>query len=237
MDEKTRKAYVRVCLISGLAGALGFVLRLLLYRIGMDDKGLLKAWHPLTLGVVLAALAAGAGILACALQLPKKSTCPGPVGPVPAAGSLILGLCLVPFLYLCYQNGANTLVILAGAIAAAAMLAAAFYQLRGRQPYFLLYALVSLFFAVYLVTRYRSWSQNPQMMDYVLVLLGSVMMMLYAFQLAQGSLGQAGKRPLAVYGGLGALLCLAGASGGEAVPLCLGGAIWMLTGLVSGGKA
>ena len=233
MDQTTKKVLRRTCLIAVVTGGIGFVLRLLLYRIGADEKNMLVSWHPLTVGLALTALAIVAGAALNALELPKNSKCPGPVGRLAAAGSLVMGLSLVAFLFLCVKNHLSLLVIGAGALSAVAMIAAAVAQYRGRQPYFLLYTVVCLFMAGYLINRYRTWSQNPQLMDYVLTLVGMVIMMLYAFQLAQGSLGQATRRSFLMLSGVGAFLCLAGASGGEAVPLCLDGAAWMITGLLS----
>ena len=234
MNEKTKKLFSAAAAAAVLTGVTGFFLRLFLYRVGLDEKGMLVSWHPLTVCLVLAGLLSAGITLTLTWRLPGKSTCRGPAGKLPAVGSALMALGLVLYLLAPRQERPHLAVLALGILAAAAMALSAWTQFRGRQPYFLSYVAVSLFMAANLIGNYQAWRQVTQLMDFAPALLSVVMLMLYAFQLAQGSLAQATRRSLAGYGGMGIFLCLTAASGIEPAALYLGGAAWMITGLLAG---
>ena len=232
--ENTKKMASLTGMAATVAGVAGFFLRMSLYGAAVDHKGMLVTWHPLTVCLVLAGLVSAVVTLTLAFRLPGKSKCSGPSGVLSGVGSILMALGLVLGLAAERKTGLSMPVLVLAGAAAAAMVLAAVAQFRGRQPYFLCHALVSLFMAALLIGKYQVWRQTPQLMDFAPALLAVVMMMLYSFQLAQASLSQGSPRSLLSFGGLGIFLCLTALSGGEPMWLYLGGAGWMITGLLAG---
>ena len=227
----------KMCLTALMLGLAGFVLRWGLYRVGFDGRGLLVSWHPLTLGLVL--LTALMLVLAVVWGLgQQKGLCRAPEGRLVALGD---GLAALGLLHSLLTAGTlNRGILILGFVTALCLIAAGIFHCRGRQPYFLTYGALCVFLAAYLVNRYRIWSQNPQLLDFLPALLAGIAIMLYAYQMTAGCLSQCSRRSWLVLGGLGAFAGLVGAAGGEMPGFCLGGALWILTGLWSGtreGKA
>lgn len=230
MDNRNER---KICIAAAVLGLAALFLRRSLYSVGFDHKGLLTAWHPLAIALIAAAL----GMLAvtAALVLPmKKETRLAPTGLLAGAGSFAMGAGLACTALMGPARGLSRPVVVLGLLAAAAMGLAGISQLKNRQPHFLTHGVLCLFLGFYLVTRYRVWSQDPQILDYILALLGGTAMMVYSYHMAAGNLALASRRAWLSWGALGAFFGLAGAAGGEAVPLCLGGALWILTGLWRG---
>lgn len=219
-----------ICGTAAAAGLCSGILRSILYKTGFDEKGLLVSRHPLTIAIVVLMLVMAAVTIAAAFRM-KKEICAAPLGKLAAAGSLIMALAVV---FTAFGAGIPAVLKVLGLGAGAGLLAAAFFQGKNRQPMFLCHGIFCLFLAFYLVNRYQIWSQDPQLMDYMLALLSGAAMLVYGYQMAAGNLSQCSRRTWMVMGTLGAFCGLGGAFGGEARILCLGGSLWMLTGLWSG---
>ena len=230
MDKMTSRKLGLLCVIGG---GTGFFLRLMLYAIGLRKGGMLVRWQPLSILLAVTAVLMLAAAAVLSLRQPRVLRT-APTGKLQAGGSAALALCLGYMAGSGIREGLPMSLLLLGLLAALALILAAVSQWQGRQPHFLTHVVLCLFLAYYLLNRFRVWSQNPQILDHIMVLCGGVAMMLYSFEMAAGSLGRAGSRKWLFLGIMAGFFCLTGASGGHAVALCLGGALWILSGFWSG---
>jgi hypothetical protein len=128
----------------------------------------------------------------------------------------------------------STISLLAGLLGIAAAAALAFTglcRLKNLRPNFLFHTLVCLFLVLRLISRYQSWSADPQLHDYCFQLLASVSAMLFAYHRAALDLKSENRRPLVVLGLLGTYFCCLSLVASAAPLLYAGLAAWMITNL------
>ena len=218
------------------AGVLGAALRWLLYALTTDAKNLIPVGHPLA--IVLWILTAAVVILVSAATIPLRNAENDPkrfrsnllagLGTLAAA----VGIALTVLLNKNDISGTLGLIWKVLGIASAVSLAVvSLCRVRGKMPFFGLHTVVTIFFAIHLVTSYRTWSSNPQLMDYAFSLFAGLGMMLFAFYHACLEVGMAKLRLLPVMGLISAYLCTICLSGMENLPLYLGGILWTITNL------
>lgn len=216
-------------------GAMGCVLRKLLYILAEDGKGLVRSGHPLQW---LLWLVSGAA-LALAFWTAKHVDPEETENDVRSRG-IGAGGCLAAAI------GAGLTVLLSnsvpqgilglawkvlGVLCIVSMAAAAKQRWEGKQPYFLLSGVACVFFAVHMVGSYRGWSSNPQIIDYVFTLFANIFLMLFAYQQGAVAVG-CGKEWLRnFYGALAVFCCIVCLSGTENPALYLTGGVWVLTNL------
>lgn len=215
------------------AGFAAAVLRELLYRFALDDKGLLRAHHPLSFALLaLTVFTVAAVLLFVKKQQPETN--PDRFGRILAAvGSavLALGIAFPGGTAVSQMEALNTVYLAVRWLAVASMLAAAVCRLLDKSPSFLLYGAACLFFSVHMVMRYQAWSSHPQMLDYAYVLMAGIFLDLFAYYNAAA---EAGVRKPGMRLGCGLLawyFCCAALPRGEFVLLYAAGAVWALTNL------
>ena len=223
-------------LIVLIVGAFSSALRWLLYVLTTDVKNLIPVGNPLEL--ILWIFTAGVAIMipAAILPLRKIEYDPSRFRPnlLAALGSLAAAVGIGMTVLQGQANATGTLGLVwksLGFASAAALAVVSYCRIRGQEPFFGMHTLVCIFFAVHLVTSYRGWSSNPQLMDYVFSLFGSLGMMLFAFYHSCLEADMAKLRLLPLTGLLTAYCCLVALSGSDHFPLYLGGALWTLTNL------
>ena len=216
-------------------GILGCALRLLLYTVAVDEKNLIPLWHPLEILLWLVTAAAAVLVLGLIRQLRNTHCDAGRFRPdfSGAAGSAVMaaGLFVTALLDGLALSGLDMVRDLLAIVSAGAMLAIALCRWKGKEPFFLLHAVVCVFFAVHMVGCYRSWSSNPQLMDYVFTLFASVGLMLFAFYHGCLESGMGKLRMLPGVGLLTTYCCIVALSGTDYTVLYLCGAVWCLTDL------
>lgn len=179
MQMKITSKYLPAAALA--CGGIGLGLDWLLFRFGTDSRGLLVPGFP-------------AGILLTAISLAYLAFMWFQVGSTEQLGTRYLpwlqilttvcaacGICVLSQNTLRDGNDTFSLVISClGFLAAAAMAASAFVS-RIRFPALVL---SSLYFAMHSVLRYRLYSADPQLQDYIFPLLAEITMMLYFHHLA-----------------------------------------------------
>lgn len=210
--------------------AVGFVLRWLVYRSAVDGKNLITAGHPALLA--LWALTAAALVLAAVGGLKQKEEALSWEPHAPAfLGHGLLGVAMAMTVLLNRpMPGILGLVWkILGLSGAVCLLPAGFQRLRGKMPFFGLYAVPSLFFTAHVVAHYQFWCSNPQFTDYAFGLLASVMLALNCYQ--RSAFGaETGSRRMLAFTGLAAIyLCGAEMAGSLYPYLYLAGALFCLT--------
>lgn len=234
-ENLSRKLYPLLGLALGLVGA---GCRFLLYALGMDEKGLLVPGHPaaVLLWVVTAAAVLAAVLAAMTFREDNKApdeTCRS----IPEAlGTAVMALGAFSTLLLPENNGIATLLRLHRILSVLAffcLLAAAVFRLMGKPVPFGCYAGAAVFFFVHVVTRYRAWSGNPQMADYLHALGAGLCLSLVSYYETALVVGLGGRRQRFALGILGIFCCVAAAARGEYPALHLCGAVWILSVLLT----
>lgn len=211
--------------------AAGFVLRRLVYMTAVDGKNLIVTGHPAV--IALWALTAAALALAAFGGWKQKEEALSYKAWVPALlghGLLGVGAALAVLLNPLPMPGLLGLLWkILGMMSPVCLLLAGFQRMRGKMPFFGLYAVVCLFFAVQVVAHYQIWCSNPQFTDYAFALLASVMLALQCYQLSAFPV-ELGNRKVLVMTALAAVyLCGAEIAQSLYPYLYLGGALFCLT--------
>lgn len=171
------------------AGLLGFILQLILTRSGVDEKGLLVAGH--FAGICLYILTALVLVVLFlgirGLQNISKYSRLFPASVFSFAGCILAaaGIVVNAVTGIMYQQDTVTLFVTVFAAAAAVSLVlVGIHRLKGKQPNYLLHACVTVYLMFQLVSLYRHWSPEPQLLLYFFPLLAVVFLMLTAYQAA-----------------------------------------------------
>lgn len=217
-------------------GAVGLVLRWVLYRVNLDERLLLKPGHPLE--ILLWLLTAGTFVLIafCALKMKEPAAYKGNF---PLSKAACIGCCAAAFL-ICFTvlsmdaklpGVPGLLWKVLGVLCAPCLLAAGFGRLLGRKPLGLMYVVPCLFYMFHLINHYRTWSSESQLETYFYPLFAAIAMTFFLFYTAAFAVDIPHRR-LQIATGLSAVfLCMVDLSRTDCPWLCLAGVILCLTGL------
>ena len=168
------------------AGLVGFGLRLWLQLTGIDFLGLYVDGHPATtLLFVLTALTLPVLIL-CALplggRLPYRKLFPSSLPN--ALGCIVAGadIFITDLYELLQRSDVVTIVtFLVGVPAAVGLFFCGFRRMQEKRAAFLWRCLIVAYFTLHLLSQYRSWSSEPQLMEFFFPLLASVFLMISSY--------------------------------------------------------
>ena len=223
-------------LTAGL-GLLALLLRLGLYLLGTDEKGLLIPMHPLDL---LTWAVTAVAVLLSLLSVRKldgsaryydnfSASTPAAIGTFALAGgiavSVISSWAVWPRLDL-IRN-------LCGLLAVPSIIWVGLCRWQGKRPSFTFHGVTCLYLTLYAVSHYQTWSSRPQLQDYFFSMAGAVLLTLFAYYQTAFDVGMGKRRMQLVTGLLAAFFCMAAAAAGEDLLLYAGGAVWTLTNLCS----
>lgn len=225
----TQTKLLRYTLLS--SGLLAMMLRASLYATAIDSKGLLIAKHWATWSIlILAGLILGILFLVTRkIKAPTDHSDLFPVSYLQGASSLLLAgvICQRAISsYAIAYDRLNLIAAISGFAAALALLVVGICRMIPKKPSFLFHSIVSIFFALQLVSQYRSWSANPQLMDYCFYLAAFICLMLTAYFLATFEVNMPNGRGLE-FTSLAAVFfcCLALPESGDA-PMLISCALW-----------
>lgn len=218
-------------------GVLGLLLRWLLYRVGVDEKGLLMSDHILEILLWVLTAAVGALIIATVWKLDGSNRYAdnfrASVESAAGAFLLAIGICIT----LLGDGAAFTTLEkvrrLVGYLSVVSLIMAGICRFQGRRPLFVYHSLVCVFFAVHMVSRYQTWSGDPQLQDHVFNLFACVTLTLFAFYQAAFDVGSGKRRMQLGMGLLAVYSCLVVLANTEHWLLYLTGAIWTANNLCS----
>ena len=222
-------------LVSAVLGIAALVLRLCLYLFATDRKGLLLSGHPLEIVLWVLTAAAVAVILAMVRdqQEPRHYVGNFPPSLSAAAGCTIFGIGIV--LIVIPDRSAASLQALicniAGLLAVPALVVVGVCRRKGKCPHFVFHGMLCVFLALHAILRYSTWSVRPQLQDSFFPLMGSVLLLLFAYCQTALDVGLGSRRMQLACGALAVFACLA------AVPFCtdpllyITGAVWATTNL------
>lgn len=216
-------------------GVIGFLLRILLYTNGRDEKGLFIAGHPA--GILLFVLTAVAiiGILLLVLPLHRTPVYKKlfPPALLPFIGCLVAGagILAVDFFDLMQHSSFDavaTLSFVLGLLAVASLLYVGYCRFLGIHPGFLFRAVVTVYFIVHLISQYRLWSSEPELQAYFFQMMASIFLMLNAYHRATLDAGMGSRRRYAFSNQAAFFFCCL-ASIGESAVFYLAMAFWCYT--------
>lgn len=186
-----------------LLGAAALGLRLGLYALAVDERGLLVPFHYLE--ILLWVLTAAAAVMAIPEKRPVKQAAPipGALGAWAFAVGLFSQMMLIRLPDMVQLLRLYQAVTVLGVVGAAAV---GVCHLRHQKPFAMGYAAVCVALCIGMLVSYRSWSSCPQIQDYVFSLLASVSLSLFCFYQAEQS---ADMKPRSFHAamGLAALFC------------------------------
>lgn len=207
-----------------------------LYAAALDEKGLLTAGHPLSIGLWAAVLAGTLLIALTVRKLGGSNVYEDNFRPSTLAllGHIHMGLTVafMAWLYpLSLEGVLGQFWKILGIVCGGSMIWGGICRKQGKMPFFGIHAGLCLFLLLYLVSRYQGWSGNPQLQDYVFELLALVSLVLYSYQCAAFEAGM-GSRRMYLATGLFVLLLWGPASFRGQVPgLYFSGAFLTVTNL------
>ena len=219
-----------------LLGAVGCLLRLGLYAVALDGKGLLPKGHPLEIALWAVTAVAMALVIAASWNAKGSNRYVDNFGPsLPgAAGNILMAAGILLTVLLNQPKMPNLLGglwKLLGFVSAPCLVAAAFERVRGRRPFFLLPMSACLFLVLHIVNHYRTWSGNPQLQDYLFPLLGAMALVFFGFYTSAFAVGSGRRRMLLGMGLAAVYLGAVSLASAEYPFLYLGGIVWTLTNL------
>lgn len=225
------KAAVKSDLFPVLAGGvLCTLLRFFLYAYCFDGWNLVDAYHPLHLLCLCIAL----GVFAFVMRTARKGT------PRALPLSPKWNLLLTAAAALCFLGNAfallrlatdrlSTIWVLLSLASAPCILVYGWLQNKGKRPHFLLQSVLCLAFAVNLICRYRPWSGNPQLADYVFQVLACAVLTLSAYYRMAVAAKMGSEKVLYVCRRMAVFFCIPSLVGSGATLFYLGGILWALT--------
>lgn len=221
---------------AALLGGVGYLLRRGLYAVCVDEKNLLVRSHPLEWALWLCTAAALALAVYAAFREGKCKSYEKSFSASMAAafGHILAGSGILLTVLLDTPAGFGLLPKLwkvFGLLSAPALYLAAFSRTRGKKPFFGLYGVVSLFFALHLVAHYQSWCADPQLQNYVFSFLGMLALMLLAYHQCAFCVDGGDSRLLRLSGLAAVYLCITALAKDGQLYLYGGCAVWALTGL------
>lgn len=216
------------------AGGLALALRTALYATGIDEKGLLMRghWSAVCLWILMGLTLLAVFYFTRPIQGPD-SFCDAFPTSVPAAlGSAAVAVAIL--LRTLRQTDGDTLALITtvlGLVTAGAMLYGSYCRLLGKHRTFLVYVALCLYLATQLVSRYRTWSADPQLQDYFFQIFATVALILAAYQHAAFAAGNGRHRLLWATSLTAVFLCCAASGHSDESLFFLACGFWVFTGL------
>lgn len=223
-------------LAAGL-GAAAFLLRVGLYLVATDEKGLLIPRHPLDLLVWV--VTAAVVVLTVIRVWPLDGSPRYADNFFPDTGAAIGCFALAGSIMVSVITGwdiwtrLNLIRNLCGLLAIPAIVWVGLCRWQGKRPFFTFHAVTCLYLTLYTVSHYQAWSSRPQLQDYFFSMAGAVLLTLFAYYQTAFDVSLGKRRMQLVTGLLAAFFCMAAAAAGENLLLYAGGAVWTLTNLCS----
>lgn len=214
------------------AGLIGCGLRIAVYTAGTDIRRLPVSGHWSQTGLWILTAAVFTLLLCLTRSIPDSAESDS--GRCIAGGIGCLAAALAFFL-------ADTPDTMGGAFrsaelvlrcgAALSLCGIAFCRFAGRRPFFLLHGVVCLYLALRMISLYRIWSSDPQLIDYGFYLGAYIAAILTAYQFAAIDADCGNHRKLWFWSLVSVYLCGVSLSGNQEPLFLLLCMIWILTNL------
>lgn len=218
------------------AGGVGLVLRVLLYMLGPDVRGLLPRYHVLHVLTLLLTICVTAALALASKEFTGsnryRKNFPASTGAALGTFFAALWLLTAAFTMLRRRSEALDLVLAVLAfIGVGCLLVTGYFRLKKKRPHFLFNGMLCVFYACNMVCQYRAWSGNPQLPDYIFHIFACIFLTLTAYHRTAFDLGQGRRRPFLFCSLMAVYLCFLSLVGAGDGRLYFGGGIWALSNL------
>ena len=211
-------------------GIAACLLRMWLFAMGTDDRGLLSAGSApdilswITVAVTMALLAIGIRKLGGAYEDNSDPSAVAALGTVLTAAAFCIATAMETGVA---ADSLQTAATVMGFVATAALLLLAWCRFIGSKPNVLLHTAVCIYLMLYLVSHYRLWSSYPQLQTYAFELLAIVFTMLASYQRAAFDGGMGNRRTYVFFSLAALFFSIATLPGSDNPVFFIGCAVWM----------
>ena len=231
---KSNKKSQQLKLLTICSAAAAAALRASHYAFGTDGRGLLLTYHWAAIGLMVVSVGFFFALLflCSGIKNPAPGTVAPPASTASAVGCFVLAAGLIVTALQQYSGfllSFEMIVWVLELLVAVGLMVAGICRLTGKKLYFLIHAVMCLFFTLRMIIQYRHWSADPQLQDYGFYLCAHATMMLASYHQAAFDAGMGNLRSLWICS-LGAVfLCCAAMPHCEEALLMGCCAIWALT--------
>lgn len=230
LNRYLKPTYLPIAALAG--GIITMVMRLWLFSLGTDDRGLLPAatfpdvcsWILTALMLVLLFLGTRRLTEATKYSFNFRPSMLAACGTLIGALGILI-TCLVELLSGGERLGIFSAVM--GLLAAAVLVFLAYCRWNGMKPMFLMHSFVCLWLMFHLVSHYRLWSAYPQLQTYAFELMAIIFLMLSCYQRAAFDAGNGNRRAYAFFTSAAVFFCVAAIPGSASPVFYIGCALWM----------
>ena len=220
-------------ILTTAAGLIAAALHFAITRFAVDHKHLLVPTHPLCILLWVLIAAVVLWITLTVVKSPKLLSAGYPSGLTSAVGAIALALGIGLTVYFGrFASGRLTLLRnIVGILSVPALVWIAICRRKGNQPYFLLHAVVCLFFTLHTISRYQTWSSQSQILNYFFPMASCVLPALFAYYKTASGVDMGSFRKEILSGLLGIFFCLGAIPLSQDPFLCLTTVLWLLLNL------
>ncbi len=230
MKRYLKPAYLPIAVLG--TGILAFLMRLWLFALGEDDRGLLAVGtFPDAMSWIITAITIALIFLVTRQVRGGNKYGYNFPASLPAAIGMALGavsFAITSIVDLSMGGDTiGTVSALLGFLAAGAMLVLAYCRIQGKHLSVIFHGIVCFYLMLHLVSHYRLWSASPQLQTYGFELLAIVFVMLACYQRAAFDAGQGNRQAYTFFSSAALFFCVATLPGCDNAAFFIGCAAWM----------
>lgn len=220
------------------AGGIGLLLRVWLLKSGVDAMGFLILSHPahILLWIVVAIVMAGLVLLTKDLVEASKYTFNFPASSLSSWGLYIaaFGIGFGSFVdVFSVATGMDLLLTVMGLVTALMLVLSGYARRRGNTASMMSHIVISIYLVIRLITLYRAWNSDPQILDYCFPLLAISFLMLATYHRASFDVNSGKRRPYAFCSLAAIFFSYLSLIGSENILFFMSVAVWLTTDLCS----
>ena len=221
-----------------LTGGICLLLRVWLMTTGIDEKGFFVTGHlaAILLSIVVLGVMVALFFLTKDLLEATKYSFNFPASDVCSYGAFVgaAGLFIASFVDIFTAiDTLETICAVAGIIAAALLAFNGICRRRGIAPSMLIHIGIGVYLMLRLVSYYRHWSADPQILDYCFQLVATASLLLSTYQRASFDAQEGQRRPYAFFCLTTIFFSCASLTGWSNILFFLSVIIWQITDLCS----
>ena len=220
------------------AGGIGLLLRVWLLKSGVDDMGFLVLSHPahILLWIVVAIVMVGLILLTKDLVEASKYTFNFPASSLSSWGLYLaaFGIGFGSFVdVFSVATGMDLLLTVMGLVTALMLVLSGYARRRGNASSMMSHIVISIYLVIRLITFYRTWNSDPQILDYCFPLLATAFLMLATYHRASFDVNSGKRRPYAFCSLAAIFFSYLSLIGSENILFFMSVAVWLTTDLCS----
>lgn len=220
------------------AGGVGLLLRIWLLNSGVDSNGFLRLSHPanILLWIVVSVVLVGLFLLTKDLVEAANYSFNFPASNVSSWGSFIaaFGIGFGSFVdAFSVTTGIEILTTILGLVSALMLVLSGYSRKRGATPSVMSHIAISIYLVLRLISFYRTWNSDPQLLDYCFPLLATAFLMLATYHRATFAANSGKRRPYAFCSLVAVFFSYLSLVGSENILFFMSAAVWLTTDLCS----